>query len=413
MSVTFPALKEAEGKLAAAQKSLHEVFDQAGPEMDMTKVTVIDGDSKAKVDWIRAKNAELDELGVKVEELRDVAKAAGRVRETGRRGEEAKGAERGDGARETKGGRRKSVGELFTESAAYLKRAGQNGPEAHLDIELKALFETGTGWEPETTRGPRIVDYITTPIQFTDLIPQTTTTQTAVTYMEETTFVNNAAEIPEGGLYPESALGLEEKTSPVRKIGTWLPVTDEQLEDVPQARAYINNRLPFMVRQRLDGQLLSGDGSGSNLRGLVNTTGIQTQAKGGDPTPDAVYKAMTKIKVNALAMPNATVWNPEDWQEVRLLRTTDGIYIWGSPSEPGPARIWGLPVVEVFGLTAGTAVVGDFQNFAELAVRRGMDIQISNSHNDFFVRGKQAVRADIRAAFVVYRPAAFATVTGI
>jgi HK97 family phage major capsid protein len=112
-------------------------------------------------------------------------------------------------------------------------------------------------------------------------------------------------------------------------------------------------------------------------------------------------------------MPDVTVWNPNDWQEVRLLRTTDGIYIWGSPSEPGPARIWGLPVVEAFGLTEGTAVVGDFGNYSELAVKRGIDVQVSNSHADFFTNGKQAIRADIRAALVFYRPKAFATVTGV
>lgn len=410
MTITFPALEEAQGKLDHARKALHEVFEQAGPDMDMAKVTVVEGDSKAKVDWIRAKNAEIDDLAVKVEEYLDVAKAANAVREHGGKGERR--GESGD-ERGKAGGGVKSLGELFTESKAFTERQGQNGPEAHLDIEVKGLFDTVTGWTPETTRGPRIVDYVTRPIQLIDLIPGTTTDQIAVTYMEETVFVNNAAEIAEGGPYPESSLGLEEKTSPVRKIGTWLPLTDEQLEDVPRARGYVNNRLPFMVRQRLDSQILVGSGTGANLRGILNTTGIQTQAKGGDPTPDAVYKAMTKVKVNALAMPNVTVWNPMDWQEVRLLRTTDGIYIWGSPSEPGPARIWGLPVVEAFGLTEGTAIVGDFANFSELATRRGMDVQISNSHNDFFTSGKQAVRADIRAAFVIYRPAAFATVTGI
>lgn len=410
--MTFPALKEAEGRLEAKQKALAEVFGEAGPDMDMSKVKSIDGDSKAKVDWIRTTNTELDEIAVEVEQLREVAKAAERSKssESGERGS-------GPGRERTPDVERKaqlkSVGELFTDSPAFKGRAGSNGPEAHLDIELKAVFDTVTGWTPETTRGPRIVDYVTRPIQLIDLIPNTTTGQAAVTYMEETTFVNNAAEIPEGGPYPESALGLEEKTSTVRKIGTWIPVTDEQLEDEPRVRGYLNNRLPFMIRQRLDSQLLVGSGSGTNLRGLLNTPNIQTQAKGGDPTPDAVYKAMTKIKVNGLAMPNATVWNPTDWQDVRLLRTTDGIYIWGSPSEPGPARIWGLPVVEAFGLTEGTAVVGDFANFSELAVRRGMDVQISNSHNDFFTNGKQAVRADIRAAFIVYRPAAFATVTGV
>ncbi|MEU8379772.1 phage major capsid protein [Streptosporangium sp. NPDC048865] len=410
MTITFPALTEAQGKLDAARKSLHDVFTEAGPEMDMAKVTSIEGDSKAKVDWIRTKNTEIDELAVEVEGLVDVAKAANAVREHSQKGERRgeAGDERGKTERGTK-----SLGDLFTDSPAFKGRQGAVGPEAHLDIELKALLDTATGWTPETTRGPRIVEIITRPIQLIDLIPQNSTGQAAVTYMEETTYVNNAGEIPEGGIYPESALGLEEKTSPVRKIGTWIPVTDEQLEDVPQVRGYVNNRLPFMIRQRLDSQILVGNGTAPNLRGLLNTSGIQTQAKGGDPGPDAVYKAMTKIKVNALAMPNVTVWNPLDWQEIRLLRTTDGIYIWGSPSEPGPARIWGLPVVEAFGLTEGTAVVGDFQNYSELVTRRGIDVQISNSHGTFFTEGKQAIRADVRVAFVIYRPAAFATVTGL
>jgi HK97 family phage major capsid protein len=410
--VNFPALKEAEGRLEAKQKELAGIFAEAGPEMDMAKVKSVDGDSKAKVDHIRGLNTTMDELGIELEGLREVAKAAGRVQDSDE--QRAKASERGDaagsGKRESGA---KSVGEMFVESKAFTGRQGHAGPEVRLDMDLKALFDTAGGWVPETTRGPRIVDYVTRPIQLIDLIPNTTTGQTAVTYMEETTFVNNTAEIPEGSPYPESALGLEEKTSPVRKIGTYIPVTDETLEDVPRARGYINNRLPFMVRQRLDSQLLVGSGSGSNLRGLLNTTGIQTQAKGSDPVPDAVYKAMTKIKINGLAMPNATVWHPNDWQDVRLLRTTDGIYIWGSPSEPGPARIWGLPVIEAFGLTEGTAVVGDFANFSELAVRRGIDVQISNSHADYFVNGKQAIRADIRVALVFYRPAAFATVTGV
>ena len=34
----FPALKEAEGKLAAKQAELKGIFDEAGPELDMSKV---------------------------------------------------------------------------------------------------------------------------------------------------------------------------------------------------------------------------------------------------------------------------------------------------------------------------------------------------------------------------------------
>ena len=405
----FPALTEAQGKLDLARKSLHDVFTEAGPELDMTKVKSIEGDSKAKVDWIRTKNEEIDKLAVEVEELNGVAKAAERSRQYDEQRDNHRehGSEPGGEQRGTK-----SFGDMFVESQAFKGKRGPIGPEATLDIELKTLLDTGTGWAPPTVRGPRVVEYATRPIQVADIIPGNTTTQSSIVYMEQTLFTNNAAEVAEGGAYAEAALGFTEKTSPVRKIGVWLPVTDEQLEDVPQVRGVINNQLPFMVRQRLDSQILVGNGTAPNLRGILNTSGIQTQAKGGDPVPDAVYKALTKVKVTGQAMPNATVWNPNDWQDVRLLRTTDGIYIWGSPSEAGPARIWGLPVIEAQALTENTALVGDF-SFSELAQRRGIDVQISNSHADFFTNGLQAIRADVRVALVIYRPAAFATVTGI
>jgi HK97 family phage major capsid protein len=168
-----------------------------------------------------------------------------------------------------------------------------------------------------------------------------------------------------------------------------------------------------MIRQRLDSQILVGNGTPPNLRGLLNVVGIQTQAKGTDPTPDAVYKAITKVRTVGFAEPNVAIFHPNDWQDVRLLRTADGLYIWGNPSEAGPERIWGLTVAQAVALTENTGVVGDFANFSELAVRRGMDVQVSNSHDVFFTAGKQAVRADMRVALVYYRPAAFCTVTGI
>lgn len=399
--MTFPALQEAQQKLAAKQDALGKIFAEAGETMDLTKVTSIEGDTKAKSEQIRALNDELTDLGADVDRLKAVANAAEASASRAERGE--------DRERDvTERNRAKSFGEAFTKSAAF----SEKGQVAEVEIDLKTLLDT-TGYVPETTRTGRVVDFATRPIQVLDLIPQTTTTQAGVTYMEETTFTNNAAEVAEGGTYPESALGLTERTSMVRKVGTWLPVTDETLEDVPRAEQYINNRLPFMVRQRLDSQVLVGNGTAPNLRGVLNVAGIQTQAKGTDPVPDAVYKAIVKVRTVGWAMPDAYVTNPTDWQDVRLLRTADGIYIWGNPSEPGPERIWGLNVAQAAGLTVDTGIVGDFGNFSELAVKRGIETKISDSHSTFFVEGKQAIRADVRAAFIVYRPAAFCSVTGI
>lgn len=413
-TLEFPALKEATGRLEARQKELATIFAEAGPELDFTKIKSITGDTRAKAARVRELNDEMTEISVEVENLKAVASASEKSRMSPASSHRESGSGSGDtGGGYSTGGQARSFGDLFVDSHAYKGRQGQIGPMATLDIELKTLMTTTAGWDPEETRTGRVVEFATRPIQVTDLIPGTTTTQAAVKFMEETTFTNAAVETAEGGSYPEAALAYTERTSIVRKIPVFLPVTDEQLEDEPQVRGLIDNRLRFMVRQRLDGQILTGSGAGVNLTGILNTAGIQTQAKGADPVPDAVYKAIVKVRVTGRAMPNAVVFHPNDWQDVRLLRTADGIYIWGNPSDAGPERIWGLRAVQSDAETENTGLVGDFANHTELAVRRGVDVQVSNSHGTFFVEGKLAIRADMRVAFIVYRPAAFCTVTGI
>jgi len=405
-------LKELREKADAKRKRLHEIFTEAGPDMDMSKVKTVAGDEGDKVKALKSLNDELSELGVELEPL----EAEYAEIEKAKRSADDYAAKHGHPVPEKKGGREnepetKTIGELFVESEAGAELKGQS---VELDgVDVKALFMTTAGWEPESLRTGRVVPFATRPIQVTDVVPSGSTGMAAVVYMEETTFTNNAKETGEGAEKPEAALGLTQRTSPVRKIAVWLPVTDEQLEDVPQVEGYVNNRLPFMVSQRLDSQILNGKGEENELLGFLHKENVQTHAKGADPTPDAIYKANTLVEVTGRAIPGPAIFHPNDWQEVRLLRTAEGVYIWGSPSEEGPERIWGQRVIKSDALPEGTALTGDFANFSELPIRRGMQIKVSDSHSDFFIKNKQAIRAEMRTALVIYRPTAFCTVTGI
>ncbi|GAA2159357.1 phage major capsid protein [Glycomyces lechevalierae] len=421
--IEFPALKEARGELDARRKSLRDILAEAGPDYDMTKIKSVTGDNAAKVKAIQDLNEEINERKQKVDELLVVARAAAEAKYAEDEPEHKGLSEDGDGSGrgpERKDGGNKSLGELFMGSQAFkgYGRGSGQGPQAHLDLDvgkiLKADFLTSAGWAPESVRTGRVESFPTRPApRVVDFLPQTTTTQAAVVYMEETTFTNTAAETAEAGSYPEAALALTERTVAVRKIAVYLPVSDEQFEDEPRAQQYVNNRLPFMLRQRLDLQILVGDGSAPNLLGTENVSGIQTQALGTDSTTDAIYKAMRRIRDDGFAEPSVVFIRPSAWESVRLMKTADGMYIWGHPSIPGPTTVWGVPVVETTAVTATKAIIGDYTNFSELAVRRGIDIQVSNSHSDFFVKGKLAIRADMRAALIHYRPKAFAVVTGL
>lgn len=396
-------IKDLQGKLAHKQDELAKIFAEAGPEMDTSKITSLSGDSGAKVEQIRALNAEMTDLRKELDQKQELLQIGlnakpGQVEEAP-----------AEGKAQEPMGEHKSLGQLFTESAAFKDR----GAVAHLDLDVKTLFQTSAGWEPEVTRSGLVVESAQRPIQVTDLIPTVPVSQAAYKYMEETVFTNNAAETAEGGTYGEAALQLTEKSATVEKVAVWLPMTDEQLEDVPGAAAYVDRRLRFMLRQRFDGQILNGTGTTPNLQGILNVTGIQNQLLGTDDLPDAIYKALTKVRTTGQAFPDAAIFNPADWQTIRLLKTTDGIYIWGHPAEAGPEMIWGVRTVQAQALAAGTQLVGDFGNFSLAGLRRGVDVQVTNAHSDFFVNGKQAVRADFRVVLVWTRPAAFCTVTTV
>jgi HK97 family phage major capsid protein len=280
-----------------------------------------------------------------------------------------------------------------------------------LDAQLKATLLTTSGWAPESTRIPRIADKIAAPLEVLDLFPVQTTDQPVIPWMEETTSTNAATEIAEAALYPEAALAFTERTSSAKKIAVRLPVSDEQLADVPGMAQVIDGRLRFFVQKRLDLQVIAGDGNAPNLLGILNVPSVQVQAVGADPSIEAIYKAIVKVRTIGQANPTSILINPADFQDIRLLSTTDGIYLFGSPADGGPVRLWGVPVTETTAVPEGTALVGDFTQ-CTLWIRQAAQVEIGYVDAQFNF-GLKTIRSSLRAALSVYRAQAFCMVTGL
>lgn len=408
-------VKELQELLNAKRAELAAIFEKAKTKVDGQDRYNLD---EKQLDDVRARNAEIDDLAKQLEDAKSMddiyQKNAQALREGNRPAAQLPMNNSGTAPEPRK--QMKSLGELFVESDAYKNRQRKRDINVQLPdfdyLAMKTLMETGAGFAPQSIRTGRIVEYAHRRPVVADLIPQTPTDQAAVVYMEETTFTNNAATRSEGGQAGESALAYTERSKTVREIAHFLPVTEIQIEDAPVVEGVINNRLLTMLDLVEETQLLTGDDNAPNLGGFL-TIVTQAQAKGADPTPDAIYKGMTKVRATGFAEPSAVVIHPNDWQDIRLLRTTDGIYIWGNPSEAGPERIWGLPAVITTAETENTALLGDFQLYSEIFRRRGANIKVSDSHSDYFIKGKLAIRADKRLALAIYRATAFCKITGI
>lgn len=335
----------------------------------------------------------------------------------------------------------KSPGQRFIESKAYkdliamgVAREGSRAAFNSGNVDVLDRVETKTLLQsygaPGTTlirndRLPGIAPFRQAPITLLDLVTVGDTDGNVVEWIQQNSFTNNAAEVAEAtatagtsGTKPESALGFTVASTTVRNIAHWIPATRSALADMGQLRTIIDTNLVDGVRRRLNGQMMSGDGTAPNLRGILNTVGIGTTAVGVSPDDrlQAFARGILAVRL-AFFEPDSVLLNPNDYLDIRLMRDSSGgantgQYLFGPPSTAGLETIWGLPMRQTTELPSGTGLVGDFSQ-AILYQREGIQVLTTDSHSDFFIRNAIVILAEGRWAFAVPYPTAFATVTAI
>lgn len=403
---------------------------QAAMAVLLKDVDTLDADkAQERAKAIKSANDELADLGTKrdavqadVDEIekakhavKSLAKANGRQIDPTEDGDDD-GAEPSEDEVLSSG--IKSVRSLLAfalENTPALKsaRRGFYGYRGELgELAIKTLI-TSADMTPQADRLTQIAQMPTETRSVTDLMLSGTTAKQKVEFFEETTFTNAAAETAEGDAKPESALDFTLRESSVRKIATWIPVTDEMLEDQPFFESYLRERLGYMVKAREELQLLQGNGSGQNLLGLYNQSGVQTVTGYGLSTLDSIYKAITEVRTDAFAEPTAMVVHPQDWFDIRTSKDANGNYLLGPATAEGPERVWGLEARVTTNAVLNTGLVGAFKPHAQIFRRSGIAIAISTENEDYFIKNKLAVRAEERLALAVFRPSAFCKIEAL
>jgi HK97 family phage major capsid protein len=230
------------------------------------------------------------------------------------------------------------------------------------------------------------------------------TTSKYITYLQSNGQEGGAGMTAEGAEKTQADFNLVETSVEVKKITSWIKVSKEMIADLPFMRNEINNELMELVELKLDEQVLSGNGSGNNLTGILQNA-VAWSAGGfalsiASPNEyDVLRVAISQIQGTEFN-PNYIVLHPEDVAKMELNKTTTGEYTYAMHySADGVVRVKSIPVVENTGITAGTFLVGDFTK-SNLRIREDLNIQVGYV-NDDFTKNLMTILCEARAVHYV------------
>jgi len=429
MSFDEGRLNELQGALKAKMAEQQEIADSI--KMDGSTLVAEDGQKAA----FQANMTEIKELKGLIDDmksLRDISAWSSEAEYKSVAAEVAAGVER-------EVARAGSIGEAFLNSAEFKSlqggRAGatMQSPFVTKSLEQKDVYSglpTGTPGEFGRIERDGIVPLAQRRSRVRDLLPARTTTAAVIEYFRQTGFVsgggwsgNNASVVPEysGGQFgakPQSTMTFVGEQAPVRTIAHWEAAHRNVLADEPQLRSIIDNELLYGLRLQEDAQILSGTGTGEDLNGILNTSGIQTYSwSSGSTSPVADTKADALRRAATLAYlayyePTGIIVHPSDWEDIELTKNSQGTYLLAmSVASGADARVWRIPVIDTPAIAEGTALIGAFGTGAQLYDRESASIRVSEQHSDFFVRNAIVVLAEERLALAVKRPESFVKVT--
>lgn len=209
---------------------------------------------------------------------------------------------------------------------------------------------------------------------------------------------------------PEADIDLQLLDANPKTLAHWLPVSRQALADAEGLRAMIDGRLMYGLMLAEEEQLLYGDGTGENLQGILTTPGVQSYAWSsgltGDTQIDAIRRSMTKARLAEYPV-DGLVLNPKDWENIELLKGSDGHYIWLAVSDGAGQRMFRLNIVETTAIRTGEFLTGAFRMGATIYDREQSNIRVSDQHADYFTRNMVAILAEERLALANFRPEAF------
>ena len=243
------------------------------------------------------------------------------------------------------------------------------------------------------------------------LLPIGNTDAQTIRFPKESAYDDGAAATAQGSAVGQSDFDVTATSVNVEKIGTFMRITEEMLNDTPGLSSYLSARVPGKVLSVEDNEIISGDGSSPNLDGLLTDGTAFTTSSGGlfyQSIESANEFDVIVVALNQLALSNyqadTILMNPTDFHKIVLLKSTANEYLRNQIITGIQPTVNGVPITLSTAMPAGKFLVGNLAQATQLWIRDGLGIEFSREDSTNFRDGFVTVRAQERVALTNYAP---------
>lgn len=212
----------------------------------------------------------------------------------------------------------------------------------------------------------------------------------------------------EGATKPQLDLDLVEATVNVETIAGWLRVTRKAMSNIPGFVSFLQSRLPEKFQRVLDAQVLYGNGTTPNLKGILTAGNfVASTATLANPLIEKIIADMSLLEDTYERDATGILLRPADYNGFFLNKAAgSGEYDlpMGVTFVNGQMYVLGVPVYKSTAITSPDYVVGDFDMGAQLLTQEGMRLEFFEQDGTNVRENKVTVRIEGNYALPVYGP---------
>lgn len=244
-----------------------------------------------------------------------------------------------------------------------------------------------------------------------DIISLGTMTSSTIDYVREESVTGDLTTVAEGAAKPQIQPLFSERQATAQYIAGWLRISRKMLDDMQALRSFLQMRLMEMYLRVEDAQVLSGNGTGSNLEGILTVATALNDTTGADI--ELMIKAISQLE-SADYTATGFVIHPAAFYAIAINKAAGsgeydlpGIVVISN----GQLFVAGVPVYKTTAMPRSTGLVGDWALGAQLFIREQPVVEFFDQDANNVTTNQITVRIEGRVALAIYRAEAFVKFT--